>query len=244
MNINYFNNIDDPNKAYVIGFFLGDGHLGDSSKCDYGITFTQSVKDVDVLYYLKDQFETEKDIRIVNSDGYGQNKSKIGILRITNWRLHTMLSKITNVTKRKSYESFSMPSIPDKYIPDFIRGYFDSDGCISFSCYIQNVKRKDGTTRQKKTAGFKWFICAKNKNILEELLQWFKKHDINLSIVYEKRKDFYYLQTGSKKEILKIQKLIYRNGYFCIKRKFDKYKYATLTPSELWKSKDSQPCNA
>lgn len=66
----------------------------------------------------------------------------------------------------------NLPTIPKKYFPDFIRGYFDGDGCVSFGFYSRrHRKNKVHILTTRFTSG--------NKKFLENLLMALK---INLHL--------------------------------------------------------------
>ena len=141
MNENYFDTIDSDAKAYILGFFIGDGHLCSTKHNDYGIVFSQRKEDIEVLQFIKKEIDPERKIIYVNrKTSYGGKG--IYYLRITNKHLHSTLSKLLNCTNKKTYEEFNLPKIKEEFIPSLIRGYFDSDGCISVSSYITKRRTK------------------------------------------------------------------------------------------------------
>lgn len=247
---NYFNSIDTPEKAYIVGFFIGDGSLGDDkNKHDYGVIFYQDIADREVLDFIQKEISIEKEIIISSTEntiinGYKYHGHNIGILRATDKILHSDLKQLVGCTNRKTYEKFHLPKIDINLIPYLILGYFDSDGCLSITKRqtIRQNKTKDNTIKYGMTC--KWYICGKNEIILKDIQEFFKNNDITTNLKYDKSKDFYYLQTSSKKEILKIYDLLYNNAPFYLKRKEEKYTYAKLTPSEFWKLTSSESCNA
>ena len=142
MNVNYFDEINNDEKAYIIGFFLGDGHICNIKNNDYGIIFSQSEKDKDVLDFIKDQICPEAIIKEEKCpSGYG-SKNKQFVLRITSKTLHSGLSKITNCTNHKTYESFHLPKKPffffsvlsSVFLPEYDSSNFLSNSfCSEFS---------------------------------------------------------------------------------------------------------------
>lgn len=68
-------------------------------------------------------------------DKKGTNHSGAYMLRWTSKTMHKDLEKY-NITPRKTYDldfEFPFELIPNEYIWDFIRGFFDGDGQISYS---------------------------------------------------------------------------------------------------------------
>lgn len=241
----YFDNIDSDAKAYIVGFFLGDGHLASIEHHDYGIVFAQNTDNRCVLDFIKDEIQAESEVKEVNCPSGYKDNTKMCYLRITDKTLHKSLSELTNCTNIKTFEDYRLPNIPEEFIPGLIRGYFDSDGCISVTGRIDRTrKRKDGSIYEKKVMDCKWYICGKNKYILLDIQEWFNKHDIHVKLKYDSKKDFYYLQTCTKQEICKIYDLLYTNKSFALSRKEQKYALVKLTPSKFWELKNSELCNA
>jgi hypothetical protein len=105
------------NMAYVLGFWMADG-------CMYGknIIFSQHVKDKDLLFAIA------KEMGATNPVITKGNYSK---LVISSEILAKDLVKLGG-KERKSLD-IDFPNIPEEFLPDFIRGLWDGDGCISYN---------------------------------------------------------------------------------------------------------------
>jgi hypothetical protein len=122
--------------AYIFGFICGDGYL--SHRHGYLMAIELAIKDIEILT------AAIKDIEILTAMA-----SRIGIVPTSIIERHTGNSagkkycKISlyskeiyndliklGVTETKSL-TLHFPNIPDEYLQDFVRGVFDSDGCIS-----------------------------------------------------------------------------------------------------------------
>lgn len=123
MNVNYFNEIDTPRKAYWMGLFFADGWVSGGS---FGIKLKAS--DGYLLETLKSDLESEHKIREVNPDEPNWSVMcdfKIGIPEfIESLSSHGLDGEKT--------ESDSLPELSDELRPHFVRGMFDGDGTISF----------------------------------------------------------------------------------------------------------------
>ena len=117
---NYFANIDTPDKAYILGFLLGDGNI---AKNRFRLTVHIHQQDREVLDYITHQLKTDTPIR-----------SDSGRETMLNWyvasyKLITDLSKWGMVPKKAHI--VKLPEIDSSLYPHLIRGLFDADGCIS-----------------------------------------------------------------------------------------------------------------
>ena len=107
--------------AYILGFWFADGFI---SKKRNVFSITQHNKD---SYLLKEMLLT------MGSDYSLQRDKNSNCLQFT-IRSKTIIDDIIKLggKERKSLDC-EMPYVPKKYLPDFVRGEFDGDGCISYS---------------------------------------------------------------------------------------------------------------
>lgn len=127
MNKNYFNKINNSNKAYILGFLCADGSI---SKKYNKISFCLSCKDIEVLEFIKKELELNTNISKREVYDKRTLKSYCSIsLQFSSKIMKSDLKKI-GVTYNKS-NFLTFPKIPLKYKWDFIRGLFDGDGYIS-----------------------------------------------------------------------------------------------------------------
>lgn len=131
VNETYFSKIDNPDKAYWLGLFAADGCLSKSVGTIRSVRLYLAEKDgkiiedfaSDLQYTGKlqiDPIKKQKGI-VFNSPQMCSDLINLGILK---WK------------KEDNPELFN--NIPNIYKRDFIRGFFDGDGCIS--CNV-NIKK-------------------------------------------------------------------------------------------------------
>ena len=125
-NEHFFDIIDTPTKAYWLGFIMADGcNTGDE------ITVELSSKDAEQLYKLK------KDLDATQNISYRLKKEhKMVLLRLASRYMCLKLSEI-GCTPRKSFTLQYPKAVPVSLTKDFVRGYFDGDGCL----HIQKDKK-------------------------------------------------------------------------------------------------------
>lgn len=120
VNHNYFSSIDNQDKAYILGFLLGDGNI-DSVKYRIGVMINE--RDSEILDFMKIQLESGAPIH------NAANSCKV--LRISSYSLVKDLSKY-NMIPRKTY-SLELPGIRPDLMRHMIRGLFDADGSVVVS---------------------------------------------------------------------------------------------------------------
>lgn len=117
---NYFEIIDDEHKAYWLGFFFADGNV--SSKTN----------NLEISLKLSDKEHLEKlakDINFTNNISCDSVRCR---LCFANKKMkEDLIDK--GCVPAKSLILKPPKNIPDNLIIHFIRGYFDGDGCISFT---------------------------------------------------------------------------------------------------------------
>lgn len=147
--------------SYVLGYFVADGCIvvrKDRKNSPYMFNITSA--DKEHLEKIRKAMSSEHAINIKMS-GYSKKKSCYQ-LQISNQIITKDLIKL-GVTPRKTY-NLKPIKVPDKYFPDFVRGFFDGDGTVYI--YIIN-----GTPQIKASfiSASRPFIVELNKKICKNL---------------------------------------------------------------------------
>lgn len=204
-NENYFNDIDTPNKAYFLGLLYADGCITNNKNSCY-IKLKES--DRYIIEKFKEEIDSQKPLyyrksEIVKGTDYvGKAQYK---LELNSQLLIKDLYK-WGVTQNKSL-SIQFPT-NISYMRDFIRGFFDGDGCIYNS---QNRIMLNFVSNE-------FFLQGFNKFLQEEL-------DIFTKCKKDNRSNSWYMFIAKIKDVLKFCEYIYQDEN-CIKleRKYKKYK--------------------
>lgn len=139
VNDNFFKEINSEEKAYLLGFFLADGSYCLGRKCtkSYKFSIMLQKEDDNVIKLFKDNIIPDKQIQY--KEAYiDKNNVKHKSTAFISWTSHIMnfdLEKF-NIYPKKTYDihfNFPFEKIPNEYLWDFIRGFFDGDGQISYS---------------------------------------------------------------------------------------------------------------
>ena len=128
--INYFEKIDSPQKAYWLGFIASDGNLYRREGHQGLVSISVNEKDIELLDNLKKDLNTTKPIHIIEDKR--RPDTRMACLQITGDKFFNDILNL-GIGIRKTFsmnldEVFQ--KIPKKFIPDFILGYFDGDGSI------------------------------------------------------------------------------------------------------------------
>ena len=195
----YFNNINSSIKAYWLGFLMADGCNSDNR-----LQLHLSTKDEDHL------MQFVKDINWTGAINYGESAygiSKFQTLHkwcsiaIGSENLMADIEKLGICSNKTGEESF--PKINKKYYCDFIRGYFDGDGCYSYFYRLNQGKYKTLNASIK--------IACANYNFLDSIKSVLLEscNIQNNKIHIYPNKSIYYLEVSSIKEIFKFYNYIY-----------------------------------
>lgn len=195
-NHDYFNLIDSGTKAYWLGFIMADGciYKGDS-KDSYRLQINLASGDRTVLERFNNSIESDYNIedKIVNGH-------EVSTLKINSTKMCKDLMSL-GVTPKKSLIC-SMPNIQFKN--DFIRGYFDGDGCITSS-------------------NNKWKVSiVGGQPMLETMQNYLREKDIE-SHIYPVRNNIFDLTISKQSEMYKFHNMIYSFHRVALMRKKEKF---------------------
>ncbi|MEK7201449.1 MAG: LAGLIDADG family homing endonuclease [Patescibacteria group bacterium] len=116
--------------AYVLGFFAADGSMLANKRGGYFIEF--NITDRIILEHI--QRASGSNHKIAERTPDARNKKhwkQLYRLQIGSKEWFTDLEAL-GFRQHKS-NTLEFPSIPQKYVGHFVRGYFDGDGCVYFS---------------------------------------------------------------------------------------------------------------
>jgi dUTP pyrophosphatase len=126
-NDNYLENIDTPEKAYLLGWIASDGSIWQNSVS----IFIKEI-DVDTLVYLKSLIS--RDLPICEKDN-----NLLGITINSHKFAQDCLKHLQLDTFGKKHDLVKFPEISNDLKPYFIRGYFEGDGYVGVKSGIPRV---------------------------------------------------------------------------------------------------------
>jgi hypothetical protein len=182
--------------AYILGFWFTDGWI---TKRRFGI-----------IQHKRDKYILEQMLMVMKSD-YKLYKSKhhnCCSIEICSNEIIKDIKKLGGKERKSLIMRF--PKVPKKYLPDFIRGLWDGDGCVTYcggaKCYRSNY-----------TCGSKKFIY-KMFSILHREIKGLN------GFVYRTRPNVYVIMFG-KNDTIRLRDYIYGKGKSKLKliRKLNKF---------------------
>lgn len=130
-NFSYFNQINSPTKAYILGLICSDGCIYTRKNHEGLWQIALQRQDAQVLEDIKQEIKSDNTVK------YNDNTAT---LTIVSQEMYDDLIRI-GITPRKTYTmdlSKVIQNIPVQYQKDFIHGYFDGDGSIT----VRNIPSK------------------------------------------------------------------------------------------------------
>ncbi|TSD02985.1 MAG: hypothetical protein Athens071416_376 [Parcubacteria group bacterium Athens0714_16] len=184
-----------PEMAYVLGFFMADGYMSVNSRgSEY---FAIQITDKNILEKIK---------KIINSE----HKISKRIRKPTErpiFRLQIGSKEVCEDLRKLGVEELKtktmrLPDIPNKYLGDFIRGYFDGDGNV----WVGFVNKY----RKTKTFVIHSAFTSCSKGFLIDLRNKLSGINFGEGSLYKTKKNAYVLKYSVKSSTL-LYKLIYDN---------------------------------
>lgn len=200
-NDHIFDKIDSEEKAYWLGFLYADGNVASKSN---NIELSLSSKDISHLEKFNKFLNNSSKIKISKVKGKGKEYERCRIV-ITSKHLKNTLITLGCIPKKSCILTFPKETQVPKYLrKDFIRGYIDGDGCISFPKTKRLALSVIGT-----------------KEFLTDLLNIFPQFG---KIRKDKRwkNNTFYLNCGYSPAEFIISKL-YKNANIYLQRKYDRF---------------------
>lgn len=200
-NHDYFNTIDSADKAYFLGLIMSDGYIQSNL---YN-------KEVGIALQCKDKYILEKLNQKVSPRKALSKYKNSYKWKVISPKMYSDLQQY-GITESKSHSEYSYPKIPKEFDRDFIRGYFDGDGCISIKSTGYNVIS----------------FCSNSRLFLESLASVLLSYGIQTRPIYTTSKnrnsEFHtlYLSGGINKPLFK--KFLYEKANTFLLRKFEKFK--------------------
>ena len=196
LDLNYFDVIDTPNKAYVLGFIYADG-CNTRSGLQIGI----QEEDKEVLDFIKSELNISNDLRYIKAaNDTWKPKWEINIKSIDFSKILTSVGCPPAKSLTLKFPDF----IPDDIMPHFIRGYFDGDGCISIC----------------NKGYFKISFVSASESFIDSLRDYLYRKTGHLLPVY--KKNYYSLLTSKQVVVRDVVNLMYAKSTFSMQRKFKK----------------------
>ncbi len=203
VNDSYFENLTH-NSAWILGFTMADGCVTSGNHA-YNLEYGLSINDLNVLEFIQNEICPKKLITFYES---GKKSflpgSKTCRLRISSKKILQSLSSYDIVPRKTGLEKIPN-KISQEYLPSFLRGFIDGDGCFGFYPHLK--------------APFKFAITCSSSEFMEQFSNLFP----GLHLYKMKGVNCYCISTQRYKIISEIGSFIYSTPGFFLERKKIKY---------------------
>ena len=212
INENYFDEIDTPNKAYILGFLWADG-------CNFPkkgtISMSLEEQDKDILECIRNEVGSERPLEFID---YSQ-KHDFGYVYKDQYRLLLFsthmcktLESIGMVPNKSLIVTF--PKISSHLIRHFIRGLFDGDGSV----YRRKYKNRN-SYQHTLTITSTLMLCEELVSIVKTEL------DVNCHIYDASNRNGItkVFNISGKNQIKKFMDWIYDGADLKLQRKYNRY---------------------
>ena len=129
LNENYFDQINTPNKAYILGFLYADGH-NEISK--FTISMSLQEEDKEILEKIRKELCSNKPLEYIDysnkHDFVYHYKNQYRLLLFSKHMCSSLIK--LGVVKNKSLIITFPTFIDDSLLSHFVRGVYDGDGSI------------------------------------------------------------------------------------------------------------------
>ena len=123
----FFDQIDDQNKAYILGLLIADGSRSSNS---YAITISLQEQDVDILIRINECLKNKRPLKYNELSKKNPNHSNQYRLVFNSVHMCKELEKY-GIVPRKDFATFFPKYIAEDLYRHVIRGIMDGDGSIS-----------------------------------------------------------------------------------------------------------------
>lgn len=162
--------------AYVLGYFAADGSMIKNKRDAYYVEFTSTDKILlsQLLTVVRGTQKLAR--RPVRNEHKKQWRVQFGS------RQWFMDLEALGFTSKKSL-TLTFPKVPKAYIADFVRGYFDGDGCV----YVNRIKFTD---RRKKRLIVLSLFTSGSRQFLIDLLLILRQYGVSGGSLVKKLRGF------------------------------------------------------
>jgi DNA-binding transcriptional regulator WhiA len=214
-NASLFKIINSEEKAYWLGFIYADGYVSDKDHFELSL----GLKDISHLQKLGKFLNKE-----IKHDHF---RCRLSI----NNKEFVVHLKNHGVVPRKSLV-LTFPEILDiQYIPAFIRGYFDGDGCIYY-----------GT--KKETTSSQAVSLIGTENMLKTIQKHSKVFVNSLNHDSRHHKNCFSMRINKTQDILKFLDYMYKDSTIHLDRKYEKYCRLRQKCLRLLEGKNGEGCDS
>lgn len=206
-NEHWLDNLDSQEKWYFLGLFAADGNI---NKRDSNASIGLIQEDKKLLEEINSLLDNERPVIDRERNGtYNGGKQKDSYFQVSSKYFCERLTQLgfpPNKTLILDFPDY----ITEKYLPHFIRGYLDGDGCISLI-----KKNKEKYEIKSNFVGSKKFI--------EKLANILKCHGIDCILDDKRSENYSVVEINRLTSVTKMLEWLYKDATIKMERKYNKY---------------------
>lgn len=208
INDSYFDNIDNEEKAYLLGFLVADGCCRlEKRKKSFSkrIAFNNTIDDKEAIELLHKRICPDSSLLIKNYT-HNRRKKPQYTLQWSSEHMFDILATKYNIKPHKTLDkNFFIPenSIPEDLWRHFIRGFFDGDGHIS----CQSIE----------------FVFT-SEPFMRQIMSWFANFNYRVYHIQGKTTDYWKVVINTNDKVKKaIYDFFYKDSTVFLKRKYETF---------------------
>ena len=220
-NEDYFKKIDTAEKAYWLGFLYADGCITRFYRNENlkSMSLELTLQDEDYAHLVKFKEALESNVPIQHKIINNKYKSDRIVINCTSMCRDLIKLGCTPV-KSSTLEFPNNDILPDEYLRDFIRGYFDGDGGVS---YTEGIYYHKDRNKQYNQYSYVCYFCG-NKQFLAKLKHILECNNVKVSdLRQDKRSNAVNIYIHGNENIEIFKNYIYTNNCVNLSRKYDKF---------------------
>jgi len=217
INEQYFDRIDEPDKAYIIGFILGDGTLSDRGKAKR-LIFTLADKDGELLEEIAERLNCRNLVRRGQPAAIPTEQPKARIAINSTKMVNDLVALGVPLSPKSGKEPF-IEFATTELTWSFIRGVSDADGCI-------RVYERSGLVKGKLYGPYRrarWSITI-GTSFVYGLRDFLEREGIQLSAkCIQPKQGTGLIEVADQDTIREIARRMYQYGILWLQRKKDTF---------------------
>ncbi len=217
LNHNFFNNIDNEEKAYWLGFLYADGYLSftiDDKRPRKIVGLSLGIKDINHLNKFNTCLESTYSIKIHTNTGFvkqGYPATKCGRLCFTSDQLFDDLAKLGCIEHKTQTLKFpTEEQVPQYLLHHFLRGFMDGDGSIKIT-----------QPKDNKCIRFGLDFCGTTEML--DGIQKFFNTQLKLSKRHKNKTNNYSLSYSGNQSVYKKLLMLYKDATIYLDRKYERF---------------------
>lgn len=217
LNHNFFNSIDNEEKAYWLGFLYADGYLSftiDDKRPRKIVGLSLGIKDINHLNKFNTCLESTYSIKIYTNTGFvkqGYPATKYGRLCFTSDQLFDDLAKLGCIEHKTQTLKFpTEEQVPQYLLHHFLRGFMDGDGSIKIT-----------QPKDNKCIKFGLDFCGTTEML--DGIQKFFNTQLKLSKRHKNKTNNYSLSYSGNQSVYKKLLMLYKDATIYLDRKYERF---------------------